>query len=98
MPTNRQEKNELIIEVDDNYDIEVSDVPAGLPATFEGSAIRWLGNVSVTLKRGKPETPGARYRVAHKDGRQCVYFKGNRVQRLPNDNMLPVGDPPIGMI
>jgi hypothetical protein len=94
----RKEAKELIVEVDDNYEIDITDIQEALPNTFNGSNIQWLGNVAVRLIAGKAPVKGAKFKVTHKFGKRCVYYKNNTVNRLPNNNMLPVGDPPIGII
>lgn len=94
----KKEKNNLVVEVDDNYDINIEDIPEDLPSTYQGSTIQWLGNVNVKLREGRPGTQNARYKVTHAGGRPLVYYKNNQVLPLPQGNFLPVGDPPIGII
>jgi len=94
----RKEEKDLIVEVNDDYEINITEIQEDLPEEFNGSKIQWLCNVNVRLIPGRSEVRGARYKITHKFGRNCVYYKNNRVNRLPNDNMLPVGDPPIGII
>jgi hypothetical protein len=94
----KKEKNNLIVEVDDSYEIDIEDLPEDLPSTYQGSPIQWLGNVNVKLREGRSGIQNAKYKVAHIGGRQLVYYKNDQVLPLPQGNFLPVGDPPIGII
>jgi hypothetical protein len=94
-----ESKNGITIEVDDNYRIIFVDIDRGkLPEQSSRGRINWLVNVNVVLSKGGREIPDAKYKVTYTDStKQIVYFK-NGVKDLPNDRMLPVGDPPIGII
>ena len=99
MATRTETKNGVTVEVDDNYQIIFIDIDRGkLPEQSSRGRVNWLVNVNVILRQGGRGIRNAKFKVTYSDStKKIVYFK-NGVQDLPNDNMLAVGDPPIGII
>jgi hypothetical protein len=91
-------KDGLTITVDDRYTVTFPGMPDNLPDRRNNENIQWVANVNVTLRRGEKGFKGAKFKVTYEDAeKQLVYFKKG-VRNIPPDKMLPVGDPPIGII
>jgi hypothetical protein len=99
MANRTETKNGVTIEVDDNYRIIFIDIDRGeLPEQSPQGKVNWLVNVNVILRKGGRGISNAKFKVTYIDStKKIVYFK-NGVRDLPNDHMLDVGDPPIGII